>query len=159
MYRDNPYKNTVVTCENTDELDQSQIYVPFILTQSGLKPLTSVTMSRRYVQLFDAYNDSDAIVVVGFGFNKDDSHINGLFRELIENYGKKLFVISRDVDGSAEQQQRDLRKKLRISNSYSKSVVVVPVNSNTRCIGEELWVNYVISMLKPDDIQEAKHGK
>ena len=155
----NPYKNTVVTCENTDELDQSQIYVPFILTQSGLKPLTSVTMSRRYVQLFDAYNDSDAIVVVGFGFNKDDSHINGLFRELIENYGKKLFVISRDVDGSAEQQQRDLRKKLRISNSYSKSVVVVPVNSNTRCIGEELWVNYVISMLKPDDIQEAKHGK
>lgn len=63
-----------------------------VLTQSGLKPLTSVTMSRRYVKLFDAYKESDAIVVVGFGFNKDDSHINGLFRELIETHSKKLLL-------------------------------------------------------------------
>lgn len=44
---------------------------------------------------FNAYNDSDAIVVAGFGFNKDDSHINGLFRERIERHGKRLFVVKR----------------------------------------------------------------
>lgn len=143
----NPYKNTVVTTENFGELDSGQLHVPFILTQSGLKPLTSVTMSRRYVQLFDAYNESDAIVVVGFGFNKDDSHINGLFRELIENHGKKLFVVNRDVDGTAEEQQRALRKRLRIANSFSRSVTVVPVDSDSRKIEGDLWIDHVISEL------------
>lgn len=146
----NPYKNTVVTSDDFGALDASQLHFPFILTQSGLKPLTSVTMSRRYVQLFDAYKDSDAIVVVGFGFNKDDSHINGLFRELIENHGKKLFVVSLEVDGTAEQQQRDLRKRLRIANSYSRSVTVVPVTSNSRMIGESIWIDHIIAELTTD---------
>lgn len=143
----NPYKNTVVCSDNFDGLDSSQLHFPFILTQSGLKPLTSVTMSRRYVQLFDAYNESDAIVVVGFGFNKDDSHINGLFRELIENHNKKLFVVSRDVDGTVEQQQRDLRKRLRIANSFSRSVTVIPVDSSSRMIGDDLWIDRIVSTL------------
>lgn len=156
----NPYKNTVVTCENVQDLDCSQLHFPFILTQSGLKPLTSVTMSRRYVELFDAFNSSDAIVVVGFGFNKDDSHINGLFRELIESHGKRLFIVSRDVDGTAEQQQRDLRKRLRIANIYNRSVTVVPVNPNSRMIGETLWIDHIISELTPDvtERQEPSDG-
>ncbi|MBY7959244.1 SIR2 family protein [Vibrio fluvialis] len=143
----NPYKNSVVTSNSFEELDSSQLHFPFMLTQSGLKPLTSVTMSRRYVELFDAYSESDAIVVVGFGFNKDDSHINGLFRELIENHNKKLFVVSRNVDGTAEQQQRELRKRLRIANSFSRSITVVPVDSNNRMIGNDLWIDHIISEL------------
>lgn len=143
----NPYKNTVVSSESFKELDSNQLHFPFILTQSGLKPLTSVTMSRRYVQLFDAYNESDAIVVVGFGFNKDDSHINGLFRELIESHGKKLFVVSRDLDGTPEKQQRELRRRLRISNSFSRSVKVVAVNSESRRAGDLLWIDFILSEL------------
>ena len=143
----NPYKNTVTTCENTTALDSSQVHVPFILTQSGLKPLTSVAMSRRYVNLFDAYLESDAIVVVGFGFNKDDSHINGLFRELVEGHGKKLFVVSSNLDGSAQEQQRALRKKLRIANAFTQSLTVVPVDNKSRCVGQELWLDHIVSAL------------
>lgn len=156
----NPYKNKVVTCENFEELDSSQLHFPFILTQSGLKPLTSVEMSRRYVQLFDAYNKSDAIVVVGFGFNKDDSHINGLFRELIESHGKKLFLVTRNVTETADQQQRELRKRLRIANSFSRSVTVVPVDSASRKIGNDLWIDHIVSMLSPDTPknQESTNG-
>lgn len=46
-------------------------------------------MSRRYVSLFDAFKKSDVISAIGYGFNIDDSHINGLFKELIEEVGKK----------------------------------------------------------------------
>lgn len=70
-----------------------QIHIPFILTQSGLKPLTSVDMSRRYVNLFDRMAESNGIVVVGYGFNVDDSHINGMFRKLIEDCGKHLYWV------------------------------------------------------------------
>jgi len=151
----NPYKNNVVTLDSSESVPKDQIHVPFILTQSGIKPLTSVTMSRRYVQLFDAYKNSDAIVVVGFGFNKDDSHINGLFRELIETEGKTLYWVNRDQDGSAQDQQRSLLKKLRLSQSYRHLVKVIPVNSDSRMIDNKLWIDYVITDLKVANHDEA----
>ena len=151
----NPYKNNVITLNSSESVPQDQIHVPFILTQSGIKPLTSVTMSRRYVQLFDDYKNSDAIVVVGFGFNKDDSHINGLFRELIETEGKTLYWVNRDQDGPAEDQQRGLLKKLRLSRSYQHLVKVIPVNSDSRMIDTKLWIDYVISDLKVTNHDEA----
>lgn len=94
------------------------------------------------------------------GVTKDLSHINGLFRELIENYDKKLFVVSLDVDGTAEQQQRELRKRLRIANSYIRSLTVVPVNSNSRMIGESLWIDQIIEEVTPDATEgkEPKDG-
>lgn len=141
----NPYKNSVFSCGDPNELESSQIHVPFILTQSGLKPLTSVTMSRRYVELFDAYANSDAIVVVGFGFQKDDSHINGLFRELIENHEKRLFIVSRSTNGTAEEQQRALRSKLRIANNFSHLVTVVPIDSITRTSDNKSWLEIITS--------------
>ncbi|WP_406665345.1 hypothetical protein [Gallaecimonas sp. GXIMD1310] len=146
----NPYKNSVITCDNPDDVDRSQIHVPFILTQSGLKPLTSVAMSRRYVRLFDAYADSDAIVVVGFGFHKDDSHINGLFRELVENQGRRLILIARSVDGTADEQKRRLRNKLRISHASNHLLTVLPVDERTRCQGDRLWLNQVFDLLQEE---------
>ena len=103
-------------------------------------------MSRRYVNLFDAYAESDAIVVVGFGFNKDDSHINGLFRELVENKGRRLILISRSKDGTVETQKRRLRDKLRISHTVNHLLTVIPVD-DTRCENGQLWLEQVINTL------------
>ncbi|EOG1932997.1 hypothetical protein ACQFZT_001807 [Providencia stuartii] len=142
----NPYKNSVITCR-LEDLDQEQIHVPFILTQSGLKPLTSVEMSRRYVTLFDKYADSDAVVVVGFGFNKDDSHINGLFRELVENKGRRLIIITLNTDGTAEEQKRKLRSKMRISHEYNHLIHIITVDGQTRTHNDTLWLDAVINLV------------
>lgn len=143
----NPYKNSVVRCDNPEDCPSDQIYVPFILTQSGLKPLTSVAMSRRYVELFDAFRDSNAIVVIGFGFNSDDSHINGLFRELIDVERKPLYWVCSASDGTEQEQQRNLLKRLRVDPARRDIVKVVPVDRATRCIGNELWVNHIARVL------------
>lgn len=145
----NPYKNSVVSAENTDDIPKDQIHVPFILTQSGLKPLTSVDMSRRYVGLFDDYKASDAVVVVGYGFNIDDSHINGLFRQVIEETGKHLYWVSLNIDGDSEQQKRNLVRRLRISPNNKDKVTVVPVDMNERTINDKSWLEYI-----RDDFQE-----
>ena len=138
----NPYKNEVIQVEDKDSHESEQILVPFMLTQSGLKPLTSVEMSRRYVELFDAYKEMDAIISIGFGFNKDDSHINGLFRELIEKHNKRLFIITVDEKEIA----REVRKKLRLDNN-SDNVKVVLVEPNTRSINGTIWFEDVLKKL------------
>lgn len=138
----NPYKNEVIQINDRDNYSREQILVPFMLTQSGLKPLTSVEMSRRYVDLFDAYKDSDIIISVGFGFNKDDSHINGLFRELVEKENKKLFVVTIDPKETTQA----LKKKLRLDDNLD-NVKVILVNSETRCSNGTIWYKEVIEQL------------
>jgi hypothetical protein len=117
--------------------------VPFVLTQSGLKPLTSVDMSRRYVGLFDEYSECDRLVVVGYGFNIDDSHINGLFRKLIEELGKSIIWICLDKDGTAESQKRALVRRLRIAPEYRELITVIPVDPENRASEGEGWLEIV----------------
>lgn len=104
-------------------------------------------MSRRYVTLFDKYADSDAVVVVGFGFNKDDSHINGLFRELVENKGRRLIIITLNTDGTAEEQKRKLRSKMRISHEYNHLIHIITVDAQTRTHNDTLWLDAVINLV------------
>jgi hypothetical protein len=139
----NPYKNSVISAAAIKDIPTDQIHVPFILTQSGLKPLTSVDMSRRYVGLFDDYKNSDAVVVVGYGFNIDDSHINGLFRQVIEEEGKHLYWVCLSTDGVAEQQKRNLVQRLRISPNNKNKVTVVPVDSKNRKLNGKSWLEYI----------------
>ena len=136
----NPYKNSVISVSSPDLVPDEQIHVPFVLTQSGLKPLTSVDMSRRYVGLYDEYVSCDRLVVVGYGFNIDDSHINGLFRKLIEEAGKPMVWICLDKDGPAESQKRALVNRLRIAPEHREQIQVVPVDPATRSVDEESWL-------------------
>lgn len=147
----NPYKNSVLTCDASENVPQNHIHVPFILTQSGLKPLTSVEMSRRYVDLHDKFREADAIVVVGFGFNSDDSHINGLLRELIESSEKPLYWICRATDGDAQAQQRELIRRLRVDPDYRDQVIAVPVDSESRQVNGVLWLDHVAVMVGGQD--------
>ncbi|MGC6377815.1 hypothetical protein ACNO7L_08390, partial [Bisgaard Taxon 45] len=142
----NPYKNEVVQYDEKPS-DLKQIHVPFLLTQSGLKPLTSVEMSRIYVSLFDYFKESDAIIVVGFGFNQDDSHINGLFRELVEKNNKKLFVVG--VSDYNEIKKRAINN-LRI-DSNSSNIIGVSVDKKDRTIDGKLWISYILNHLSSEE--------
>lgn len=140
----NPYKNSVFSSGEQTAVPTDEIYVPFILTQSGLKPLTSVDMSRRYVRLFDEYSNSDVVVVIGYGFNIDDSHINGLFRQLVEDQDKHLYWVTSSIDGGEEQQKRNLVKRLRISTHSRDKVHIVPISRDERAVDGVLWLDKVI---------------
>lgn len=142
----NPYKNSVISCSSEEDVPKDEIHVPFILTQSGLKPLTSVDMSRRYVSLYDDYLTCDAIIVVGYGFNIDDSHINGLFRQLIDDGGKHIYWVCLNSEGSVEEQKRNLGSKLRINSGSRDRIHIIPVDQDTRLCGETIWIEKIASM-------------
>ncbi len=141
----NPYKNSINVFHDVDAVEKAQINVPFILTQSGLKPLTSVNMSRRYVDLYDRFAETDAIVVCGYGFNGDDNHINGLVRDLIEVKNKSLIWIT--VDSFIDEPKRILARKLRLDNNSIKKIEVIIVDRETRKIGDNNWLQTVSNYL------------
>jgi len=141
----NPYTNDVICADVPEQVPADQLHVPFILTQSGLKPLTSVSMSRRYVELFDQFQNCDALAAVGFGFNCDDSHINGLFRKLIEEHQKPLFWVV--PEGPSEDQVKsELLGKLRLPEACRSRLWPIRVNRESREADGSLWLQKIASL-------------
>ena len=120
-----PYKNEIV---GAGEVENSpRFLVPFLFTQSGVKPLTSVEISRRYVEYFDHIVDSGTVVIAGFGFNGDDGHINALFRQAIDEHDVRLVVLQHDRDASLDaiQQSEGIAARLRIDKIENLTVLLV----------------------------------
>ncbi|USK30843.1 SIR2 family protein [Bacillus sp. CMF21] len=141
-----PYKNAILT-EPTPEDRQGRILVPFMFTQSGVKPLTSVDMSRKYVDLYDHFINSDAVCVIGYGFNGDDGHINGMFRSLVEQENKSLFIFHYKSDNRTEQQlSRYYQQKLRLNSSENIRVFLVDHN---RLANDNIWFENILNELIP----------
>ena len=144
----NPYKNTVVSCAD-GTVPTDQIHVPFMLTQSGVKPLTSISMSRRYVELFDKLKSGDAIVGIGFNFNVDDNHINGLFRQLIEEEQRQFFWVVPKGSQSDDHLIRSLEEKMRLPAAVRERVHVVRVDRETRMVDDtKLWLDHILEGLQ-----------
>ena len=67
---------------------ENHIIVPLMFTQSGTKPMTSIDMLVNYSDFYQKMKLADAICSIGFGFNSDDEHINGIIRTLVERDDK-----------------------------------------------------------------------
>lgn len=117
--------------------NNKQIVVPFIFTQSGVKPLTSITMSQRYVELYEKFKECDSIAIIGYGFNGDDGHINGMFRSLIEEDQKDIHIFHYNSDNSSlTVLQRKYKNKLRIDST--NKLHIHPINGS-RLVNEKIW--------------------
>lgn len=139
-----PYKNEILIEPSEDE-KRGRILVPFMFTQSGVKPLTSVSMSRKYVDLYDYFVESDAVCVIGYGFNGDDGHINGMFRSLVEKESKRLFIFHFKNDNRTEQQLlRYYQQKLRLNSSRNLKVLMIDQKRNCNDI---MWYEGIINEL------------
>lgn len=131
-----PYKNRIIS--NPDEVNfTEQLVVPFIFTQSGVKPLTSITMSQRYVNLYEDFKKCDDIVIIGYGFNGDDGHINGMFRSLIEEENKNIHIFHYS-NGNEDIQnlKRSYKNTLRLDSNKNLHIHLIDENRQTN---GEIW--------------------
>lgn len=135
-----PYKNEILN-DPSEEERKDRILVPLIFTQSGIKPLTTVSMSRKYVELYDYFVNSELICIIGYGFNGDDGHINGMFRSLIEKDNKRIIIFHYQEDNLSEQQLLShYQRKLRLTSTDNLRVVLV--DENRFCNGS-IWYNEI----------------
>lgn len=127
-----PYVNTIVQADSVPD----HIVVPLLFTQSGTKPMTSIDMSEKYVNFYNELIDSDIIVVIGFAFNSDDEHINGIFRQLIDKHEKKICIVDVDSDNEYIKRER-LQEKLKIQNT--NNIHFINVDTATRKTTDGNW--------------------
>lgn len=138
-----PYLNRIGEKSSLNAAE-SHLLVPLMFTQSGTKPMTSIDMSVQYVDTFRMWQQSDAVVVAGFGFGTDDEHINGILRTLIDVDGKRLIVV-RLFDGKTEEEEAGLiGDKLKVSRT--KNIKVILVDASGTQIGTQIkWTESLLN--------------
>ena len=126
-----PYLNKIGK-RNELLAQEKHIIVPLLFTQSGTKPITSIKMSSDYVDTYRDWKKSDAVVIIGFGFGKDDEHINGILRTLVDVDDKKIIVVA------LESTQNDIAKKLK--NRKADNIRVINVNQSGFTSNNQSWI-------------------
>ncbi|MGL5384092.1 MAG: hypothetical protein ACRDCC_11470 [Culicoidibacterales bacterium] len=145
-----PYLNKIGTKQELTK-DSNHFIVPLIFTQSGTKPMTSIDMAIKYVEFYNKLKASAAICAIGFGFNLDDEHINGIIRTLIDRDGKKLYVIDRMSNELAYKKQADLANKLKIKNKDNIQYILVDAKKRTT-EAKLSWTVELIAKLEQADL-------
>ena len=95
----------------SDQLEQFEHFiVPLMFTQSGTKAMTVVEMNDMYASLFHSWQESDAVVLVGFNCSKDDSHINSMLRKFLKlSNGQKPIIIVTRAPNAADFDPKDIK--------------------------------------------------
>lgn len=94
-YLNKTYPATIKDKDNKETVNlQNHILVPLLYTQSGTKAMTSCDQIKKYAQFINGLNDSNTLVVIGYGFNECDDNINSMIREFISLQNKSIVVIS-----------------------------------------------------------------
>ena len=94
-----------------EQLEQFEHFVvPLMFTQSGTKAMTVVEMNDMYASLFHSWQESDAVVLVGFNCSKDDSHINSMLRKFLKlSNGQKPIIIVTRAPNAADFDPKDIQ--------------------------------------------------
>lgn len=88
---------------------------------------------------YEAWKQSDAIVVIGFGFGLDDEHINGIIRTLLDD-GKKVIIVALDSPADDAEMIIEYARKLKTSKSNNISIVRVTQEGKVKDT-DEMWVD------------------
>lgn len=135
--------------KNFDDIDKRKKHIPYIFTQTTLKPLFCVDMMEPFVQFSQEINkDCSILCVLGYAGNKDDVIVNSIIRKFLKK-GKKVLYFAYSADLKNEELKDYIEKeRKRITDLYgeSENLKVVPIDGK-RMIwsGHEsiFWLDYI----------------
>lgn len=97
--------------KNIKEVDLSKTVFPYLLIQSGVKPIISPLQIKEFSKACDMVVDADELLIIGYGVNSDDEHIKNILRERFKQ-NKKLNILF-----MVKIKMKEKKKKLELKNS------------------------------------------
>ena len=76
-----------------DEFQDGARIIPYLLVQSGVKPIINHYQIKEFFKGSEALVDADVLFILGYGLNMDDEHIINILRERLETQKEIHFFI------------------------------------------------------------------
>lgn len=120
-----------------NESEKHENCIPFIFPQVALKPIMYFDVIQLYSDAFCELKDCSKIAIVGFGLNKDDNLLNGMFEVLLEeNPELKIFYFDYD-DGNLTK--KNYKEVLKLKGEKEKRFQVLTLDSKRNSNGKN-WL-------------------
>lgn len=140
-------KTLAVSDSLHEQIDSQSCIFPYIMCQSPVKPIIDANQLSEYSKAIKMLNSADEIVVLGYSFCDEDSHIASIVRTALLNnqnsrlcyfsYNDKLNRLSTDsMARYIDEDTRALLKKLRLPTSFDRARVYLVKDCNSKTINE-----------------------
>lgn len=104
------YKNNILTSK--------ELFLPYIMGQSFVKPIISPLQIEEYCKMNAILKEADKLVILGYGINSDDNHINSYLHSFISEQGKEIIIVSNN--DNVKKEKINIAQKLKISDKTDK---------------------------------------
>lgn len=95
------------------------LFFPFIFGQSLVKPIVHSYQIEQFSNAFNKLNTADYLVIIGYGINDDDNHVNSLLHNsIIDDHFKKIIIVDKCPIKS-------IIKSLKINNSSIEDKILL----------------------------------
>lgn len=94
-----------------NEFSEEDDIFPYLLVQSGVKPIINYSQLKEFYQGAAALVEADVLIVLGYGMNSDDEHVVNMLKERLEDKDKKkrtIFFIYVGKDADDEKMAKKL---------------------------------------------------
>ena len=108
---ENPQNFRLLDASNKNEKFEGELYFPFIMLQSGIKPIVNSKQIKEWAKAIHFLEKADRVVVLGYKINSDDNHFNSMIQESIVN-GKEIVFLDFDEVG-----EKTILKRLRLDEN------------------------------------------
>ncbi|OLA09607.1 MAG: hypothetical protein BHW12_03945 [Coprobacillus sp. 28_7] len=77
------------------EFNENDIIFPYLMIQSGIKPIISPYQLNEWFKAICFVNKSKYVVLIGYGINSDDEHITNVLRYYVKDRKILIFIYSK----------------------------------------------------------------
>lgn len=103
------------------EFDEQDIIFPYLMVQSGVKPIISPYQIKEWYKAVDFIENSDYVIVLGYGMNSDDEHITTILRTYAKF--KKYIFFLHSTEQDDKQKKEDYNKQIKkIKDLFNDSI-------------------------------------
>lgn len=86
--------------------NQESVIFPFIFIPSGVKPIVCKWQIKQYEMAIKAFEEAEALIILGYSINSDDEHIKNFIRDRLENK-KKVYLFKYENKKYSENTEND----------------------------------------------------
>lgn len=124
-----PEELRVVEFKQKQDIANKLIF-PFLSTQAPVKPIIDRVQMQEYSDFMGTLDRSHILVIVGYGINEEDNHINALLRDFLTQSTDKKIIYCEYLDDKPFDRIRSINavaRKLRVSDAAAiRQIDVIP---------------------------------
>ena len=124
-----------------NEFNEEDIIFPYIMVQSGVKPIFSPVQINEFNKAINFLKDADYVFIIGYGINSDDEHITNILRDTkIKNLIVFVYSENDKEEEYKEQKQRIINIKVK---DYIKFIKCKDLKDTLDCLKKRASVDHL----------------